>query len=322
MSTLAFSDPAPLASEYSGKRVVVTGASGFLGTALTRVLRDVDCEIVRVARRCVPVRGAKAQVIDVAGDVREARTWAGALAGADYVFHLAAQTSALVADADRDADFECNVRPVEHLVAACRKAARAPVVAFAGSVTQAVESGEAPPGAYEEHKLLAERLLEKSARDDGLRAVTLRLSNLYGPGPLGGSSERGVLNRMIRKALLGESLTVYGSGEFVRDYLHVDDAARAFLAAGDGIERLGAGAYVVGSGSGHTIAEAFALVAERVAQRTGRRVPVVHVEPAHALTPLQMRSFVADASAFTAATGWRARFTLAAGIDQTIGLGR
>jgi nucleoside-diphosphate-sugar epimerase len=257
-----------------------------------------------------------ATVVDVEGDVRDAATWTRALAGADHVFHLAAQTSAATADADPGADFESNVRPVEHLVAACRAMARKPAVVFAGSVTQG-EDGARPQSAYDTHKLAAEALLAAS-RAHGLRAVTLRLSNLYGPGPAGAAADRGVLNRMLRRALRGEAITVFARGEFTRDYLHVDDAARAFLAAGASMERLGASHYVVGCGRGHTVAQAFELVAARAGARIGRHVPVVYVDPTVPLTPLQMRSFVADPSAFTAATGWRARLTLAAGIDAAL----
>jgi nucleoside-diphosphate-sugar epimerase len=123
---------------------------------------------------------------------------------------------------------------------------------------------------------------------------------------------------MIRKALAGETLTVYETGEFVRDYLYVRDAARAFLAAGQHLPRLTAGHYVVGSGIGHTIARAYELVAARAAAHSGRAVRVVKIDPPQPLTELDRRSFVADASAFRAATGWRPEWDLAAGIDCTL----
>jgi UDP-glucose 4-epimerase len=311
---------------YAGKRIVVTGALGFLGTRIVRMLAEHDCEVVRVARRAAPAQAGRARMIDIVGDVRHRATWTLALDHADIVFHLAAQTGAVEADADRHADFESNVRPVLHLLDACAGLARVPGLVFAGSVTQAgnafdPSNGEAlddPQSVYDEHKLDAERRVADRSRDGAVRAATLRLSNLYGPGPLSSAPVRGVLNAMIRKALAGESLTVYGSGAFVRDYLHVTDAARAFLAAGEFVNRLSEGHYVVGSGEGHTIEAAFKLVADRVAARTGRAVRVVHVDPPRPLSALQTRSFVADASPFRAATGWRPEWTLAAGIDQTL----
>jgi UDP-glucose 4-epimerase len=311
---------------YRGKRIVVTGALGFLGTRIVEELSGVDCEIVRIVRRAAPAPEGVARLVDVIDDVRHRATWARAIEGADLVFHLAARTDAVGAGAHREADYESNVRPVLHFLDACAGLARKPALVFAGSVTQAGSARQAPGTAapddpqsvYDEHKLAAERRLEEHSRAGEARTVTLRLSNLYGPGPRSSAPGRGVLNAMIGRALAGEALTVYASGAFVRDYLHVTDAARAFLAAGEFIARMDDVHYVVGSGEGHTIDAAFNLVADRVAARTGRAVPVVHVEPPAPLSALEARSFVADASRFRAATGWRPRWGLAAGIDQTI----
>src|SRR5471032_2644163 len=104
---------------YPGKRIVVTGALGFLGTRIVRMLAEHDGEVVRVARRAAPVQAGRARMIDIVGDVRHRATWTRALDHADIVFHLAAQTGAVDTDADRHADFESNVRPVLHLLDAC-----------------------------------------------------------------------------------------------------------------------------------------------------------------------------------------------------------
>ena len=76
--------------------------------------------------------------------------------------------------------------------------------------------------------------------------------------------------------------------------------------------------FVIGSGQGHTIAEAINLVAERVEKKTGQRAPVIHVDPPASLSPIEARNFVADTSRFTRATGWEARVSLVEGIDRTI----
>lgn len=303
---------APVVDFLRGKRVVVTGALGFLGSSVVEELSRTGCEIVRVARRAAP---PLARAIDVSGDVRSPETWERALEGADVVFHLAAMTGALTPAHDRAADFEANVRPMMHCLDICSRSARPPGVVFAGSVTQA---GGHAATIYDEHKLAAERLLDHARRSDRIGATTLRLSNIYGPGPSSRDPGRGVLNEMIRRALSGEALTVYGSGEFVRDYLFVSDAARAFLAAARELPRLDAASYIVGSGAGHTIAQAFALVAERAAASGARAVSVVHVDPPRPLTDLDRRSFVADTTEFRAATGWHPLWSLCAGIDRTI----
>jgi UDP-glucose 4-epimerase len=180
------------------------------------------------------------------------------------------------------------------------------------------EAVDAPITVYDQHKLIAEQQLKQAAVEGTVRAVSLRLANVYGPGGHGRNPDRDVLNRMIRTGLRGEPLTVYGTGEFVRDYLFVDDAVDAFLMAACGSDTVNGRHFVIGTGQGCTIRAAFDLVASRVFARTGRQVPVIHVEPAAPLSAIEQRNFVANASAFSAATAWRATCSLSDGIDRTI----
>src|SRR2546425_980791 len=131
-------------------------------------------------------------------------------------------------------------------------------------------------------------------------------------------AERGILNTMIRKALDGETLTIYGKGDYLRDYVYVQDVAKAFLMAGANIERVDGQHFVLGSGHGHTLEDTFNLVAQRVALKTGQQVQVTHIKPDGPLSPIETRSFVADSSKFIHATGWRPSCSLGEGIDRTV----
>ena len=309
---------------YRGKTVVVAGASGYIASALVERLADVAAKVVRLSRRpLTPAPGCA----DLSGDYADAAFWARALPGADAVFHLAAQTSFYKAAEDPDADFRANVLPMRALLEACRREGHRPFVVFSGSTTEAglplktpVDENhpDAPVTIYDLHKLLAEKLLEGYVRQGFARGTTLRLSNVYGPGPRSSSSDRGILNAMIARALRGERLTVYGTGEAMRDYLHIEDVAAAFLAAGKGAPALNGRHFVMGSGRGVTLADSFRLVAERVASRTGRRVEVASVPEPAGLSPIEARKFVADSSAFRAAADWSPVVALEDGVDRTI----
>ena len=316
--------PGPL----TGGTFAVTGAAGFIGACLVERLAANRCRIIRVARGPLPPIGpaSAASVIDVAGDVRDRATWDQA-AEADVIFHFAAQTSVAIAAADADADFHANVTPMRHLVAACRQRRHHPVVLFAGTVTEAgvpsrvpVNEDEAddPITTYDRHKLMAEDDLKAAAAQLAVCGATLRLSNVYGPGARGRRHDRDILNRMISSALQGAPLTVFGTGEYVRDYVFIDDVVDAFLMAAAAPEQINGRHFVIGSGQGVTIRDAFGLIAARVEAITGRRVPVVSAAPPAPLSDIERRHFVADPSRFSAATGWRASWGLAGGIDRTI----
>jgi nucleoside-diphosphate-sugar epimerase len=282
---------------------------------------------VRGASRPAPTGGI-ATFEDIDGDVRDLRTWIAAIENVDVVVHLAGQTSVYTAHGDPGADLTANVVPVLHLVQACREAGRHPAVVAAGTATVVGLTHDTTPvdesrpdrpvTFYDIHKWMAEGHLELYTREGVFDATTLRLANVYGPGPRGSSHDRGFLNAMVRRALAGEPLTLYSTGTVVRDYVYVEDVARAFLAAAASIEAVKGRHFLVGSGQGTTIEHALQLVAERVALRTGRRVAVVAIDPPAGLSPIEHRSFVADSRELTRAAGWRPEVGLAEGIDRTI----
>ena len=104
----------------------------------------------------------------------------------------------------------------------------------------------------------------------------------------------------------------------MRDYVFVEDVVDAFLTAAHYMERLNTHHFVIGSGRGITIREAFELIAERVERVTGRPVTIATVEPAAPLLPIERRNFIGDHSRFSAITGWQPKWSLVDGIDRTI----
>ena len=319
----------PCLDDFQGKGILITGGAGYLACNLVALLGRAACRITRMDRAGAcwePVTGL-AQLTDLTGDVRDPSLWRGALQGIDFVFHFAAQTSAYLADSDPVADQGINVMPMLHLLEACRLQGTRPTFCFASTVTIAglperlpvdETHPDHPLTVYDLHKQMAEQYLAWYAEQGFVRGVSLRLANVYGPGPRSSRSDRGILNQMIRRALAGESLTVYGQGEQVRDYVYVEDVARAFIAAARHGEALNGRYFVIGSGCGNSIAEAMRLVARRAAEKTGREVPLRHIEPPDSLSPIEQRHFVADSRRFSELTGWRARYSLAQGIDRTV----
>ena len=314
---------------FTGKRILVTGASGYLATNLIHSLKNIDCTIVRLSRdkKLFPVEDI-AKLTDIAGDIRRKEIWRHALENVDIVYHFAAQTSVYVADQRPMADLEANAVPMLNLLEICRVMKMQPIIIFSGTVTEAgipksVPVNEShvdyPVTIYDLHKLMAENYVKYYSQQGNVKGTILRLPNVYGPGPKSSSSDRGIINMMMRKALAGETLTVYGKGDCLRDYVYVDDVISAFLNAAIHIEKLNGKHFIIGSGEGHTIAQAINLVADRVALKTGKqRVPVKHIEPSSIQSPIEARNFVADTRQFSLITGWRSRYSLVDGIDRTL----
>ncbi|GAA4024792.1 hypothetical protein GCM10022247_56520 [Allokutzneria multivorans] len=310
----------------SSPLVVVLGASGFVGTALTRQFagRDVRLRLVS-RRRIVAPTGCRAEVETLASDLTQSGAVAEAVAGADVVIHLAAHIAGSstwrVAEGDTSAK-RVNLGVMHEVISALSGRRTPPVVVFAGSISQLGEpSGlitggelDSPVTEYDRHKLAAERALNEATADGLVRGVTLRLPTLYGQGIGPSSLERGVLAAMMRRAFSGQPLTMWHDGSVARDLLCVDDAARAFVAALDHADALAGRAWLIGTCVATPMGSAFHSVASLVASVTGEpAVPVVQVEPEHAVTT-DLLDFVVGTKEFGNVTGWAPRVELSSAL--------
>ena len=315
-------------SALYGARLVVTGAGGFVGSALTRALAQIPCHLTRLSRQPLPpLPDAACSIADVRADLRYEDIPPAVVERADIIFHLAAQTGAVEADAAPADDYAINVRPLVALVHQCCARGLRPGIVLAGTETQfgtpqrlPVDEShpDAPETAYDLHKCQAERYLKHFSRTRQLRGIGLRLPTVFGPGPPARSPRRGVINQMICRAVAREPLTVWGTGEFRRDYLYVEDAAQAFIAAAAAADRLQGGHFVVSPGEAHTVADTFRAIAAAVEKRTGRHVDVINIRPPEGEPGVTFRDFVGDGRRFREITGWEPAVGFERGIDLTI----
>jgi nucleoside-diphosphate-sugar epimerase len=173
-----------------------------------------------------------------------------------------------------------------------------------------------PCSVYDRHKLAGELILREGTASGAVRACSLRLANVYGYGGASMNANRGILNSMMKRALDGESLTLYGNGAYLRDFIHVGDVVEAFLRTITTPDICDGSHYVIASGRGHTLAEAYAMIADIAMERLQQRVEIVRVPEPADLHPIERRDFIGDSSVFQARTNWRPHFGLRAGIGD------
>jgi len=316
---------------YSGKTILITGAAGFIGSAVVQALSMVDCNLIclvtgnRKSEGTPP--GSKARFTVHQKDIRSPFLWDELLEEVDIVFHFAAQTSSRFANENPLEDMEINLVPVVRLIETCRKKGLCPDIIFSGTATQAglttnypvnESRRDEPITIYDISKLAQEKYLQYYGLEMGGRAVTLRLANVYGPGASSGRSDRGILNMMVINALAGKTLTVYGDGNYVRDYVFIDDVVSAFLTAGANMRVINGKYYIIGSGNGHSIREMAETVRDLVREVVGKQVKIKRVPIPPDLSKIEFRHFVADTHDFRTTSGWEPTVSLKEGIHRTI----
>ncbi len=292
-------------------KVLVTGASGFLGGPTCNELRARDHEVLALVRR---PGSQPAATRAVAGDLLDAASLERALAGSrpDCVIHLAAQTGA-----QRSAHKieEANVGGLKALLSACGKAGE-PRFVFASTVVTGDPRGEL---LTEESKLRVETAYGRSkqegellVRNSGLDGVIVRPSHVYGPGGW-------YVSEFVKRLRAPGRFAVIGKGDNLWDVVHVDDVAGAMV---DAAERAPAGSvYHVVDDQPTTFYDFMALTARELGVGPPRRIPAALARIAGGRDPVASvtRSARSSNELIKAELGWEPAYpTAAQGVPAAI----
>lgn len=290
-------------------RVLVTGASGFLGQHLTAALwRRGDYALALVRDMVVPPNIASGTIHGGYEQVERAI----AEREIDAVVHLAAQTQVSTAVADPTGTWESNVAGTWRVLEACRRQrVRRVIVASSDKVygervepyreVHRLKAG----GVYATSKVCADMIAQAYFEEYGMNISITRCGNLYGPGHTNWST---LIPGVTRSFLRGEQPRLRSSGRTKRDFLHVSDAVAGYLKLLDGDSS--GHIYNFGTGVGSTPLE----VVELIRQAVGSDLePVFTYEEG-----LEIQEQVLDASLAKTELGWEPRHTLATGLDDTI----
>jgi len=313
---------------YAGRRVMITGGLGFIGSNLAHALVALGADVLLVDS-LIPdyggnlhnIAGIEDRVRVNVADVRQASTMNYLVQRRDVIFNLAGQVSHIDSMRDPHTDLDINCRSQLTLLEACRHHNPAAKVVYA-STRQIYGRPDALP-VTERHLVRPTDVngINKAAGEYyhlvynnvfGVRATALRLTNIYGPRQLLRHNRQGFIGWFIRLAIEGQEIQVFGDGSQIRDFVYVDDAVQAFLLAG-ATDAVNGEAFNVG-GDEHISHRALVDLLVRAAG-TGR---YRFVEWPPEKKAIDIGSFYADSSCFKSRTGWAPRVGLADGLRRTI----
>ncbi|MGD2063755.1 MAG: NAD-dependent epimerase/dehydratase family protein [Nitrospirota bacterium] len=315
------------AARYAGRRVLITGGLGFIGSNLAIRLAEHGAEVT-VLDALIPEHGGdRFNVAPVASriridtaDLRDAHVLPAAVRDQEFVFHLAGQVSHGDSMRDPELDLTVNCVATINLVEACRQfnpearliyTSTRQVYGVPRSLPVSEDHPPAPVDVNGINKLAAEHYHLLYERTYGLRSAVLRLTNTYGPRQHIRNDRQGFVGVFIRHALRGEPIRLFGTGTQVRDLNYVDDVVDALVATG-----VTAGCYGRVLNLGAPRRYSLLELVEVLGGLCPVKAEVVPFPEDRKL--IDIGDYYGDYSRFAALTGWQPRIELAEGLERTL----
>lgn len=314
--------------KYEDKKVLVTGADGFIGSHLTEALLSQSAQVTALSLyNSFDSQGwlddlpdeARSRVRIVRGDLRDSAFVRRLVHGHEVVFHLGALIAIPQSYATPHSYVETNVVGTLNVLEAAREFGVRRVVhtstseVYGTAITMPIDEshplqGQSP---YSASKIGADMMAEAFARSFDLPVAILRPFNTFGPR----QSERAIIPTIIRQALDPKCPDIrVGDTSPIRDLTFVEDTVAAFLAIGSSSSIEFGKAYNAGSGKAVTVSDLLKMIMETTNCSKSIVQDPQRLRPANS----EVRALLSDSSLLSRETGWGPRVSLHNGLERTI----
>jgi UDP-glucose 4-epimerase len=320
--------PGDVLDFYRGRRVLVTGGLGFIGSTLARRLVELGGVVVLVDSLIPEYGGNRANIAGIeeavrvnVSDVRDEHSLPSLIRGQEVLFNLAGQTSHVDSLHDPFTDLDINCRSQLSILETCRH--ENPEVKIVFASTRQLYGRPRYLPVDEEHPLapVDPNGVNKAAGESyhlvygevyGLRSCILRLTNTYGPRMRVKDDRQTFLGTWLRLAVEGEELLIFGDGSQRRDFTYVDDAVDAFLLAGARPEADGE-VFNLGGDPPVSLLELAELLLDAAGGGSFRLIPFPEERRS-----IDIGDYFADDSKIRARLGWAPGVALREGLKRSL----
>lgn len=312
--------------QLTGKRVLITGGLGFIGSNLAHRCLELGAEVTiydcldpRSGGHMQNVKSIESDVRIVLNDIRNFEGVSGCIRGQDILFSCAAFTSHPNSMKEPLIDIDVNCKGVINLLEAIRRFNRECRMINIGTSTQigrmiinpvTEEHPEFPVDIYSANKSASEKYVLVYGTAYNLWTTSIRLANVYGPRSNIRSPDFGFMNYFIGLGLQGKTITVFGGGEQLRTITFVDDVVSALISAASSDSARGEAFFAVADRQ-YTVAE----IARAIAEVIGGKV--VHVEWPRDREVIEIGDAVISSVKLQTALRWKAEVDLQSGLALT-----
>ncbi|OIO20670.1 NAD-dependent epimerase [Candidatus Micrarchaeota archaeon CG11_big_fil_rev_8_21_14_0_20_47_5] len=311
---------------YNGKKVLVTGGLGFIGSNLCIRLASLGASVRilnknprRLEGSTFNISPAEAKTEIIFGDMCDSGMIGKAVRGIDVIFHLAGRASHVDSMTDPVGDANANAESALYLIEGARKNSPSAKIVYTGTRGQYGNAKALP--VKEEHpknpvdinginKQAAEDYFLFYSHSNSLSACCLRLGNIYGPRMQMKNKNQGFISWFIRQAIDDETINVFGDGLQRRDFVYVDDVVDAMLLCGMKWET-NSQAYNLG-GDAYSVLDTAKLVVKSAGSGSVKTTPYTEGHK-----KVEVGDFVPDCSKLHA-LGWKPRVSFEDGLKRTI----
>lgn len=295
--------------------ILIFGAGGFVGSALTKALAERGEKVIAVSRHPTHFHAPCVEV--VTGELNRAEHFLPMVKRSRVVIHAASRSTPGSSAGRPLEELDCNLHPLLTLLRTLQDAPETNLLYLssggslydADACLSATEGTPVHPRSYHgAGKAAAEHFVGAWCSQYSGRATILRPSNIYGPGQVERSGF-GIVPACFGKIRRGETLSVWGDGTTVRDYLYIDDFVELCVEAALQPMPTGACIYNAGCGIGTSLNDLFDTMEQVVGQRLHRTYDTTRTVDA--------RHIVINASLAKERYGWQAATPLRDGLEKT-----
>ena len=316
-------------SQIIGKKILIIGGCGFLGSNLARRLIEIGTDVVifkRIEDDEINILDIKENLKIIEGGLTNTSDIIEAVKDKDYIFHFAWQTDLKQSMLNPMKDLFSDCAGIINILEVCKNHNKNVKIIFPSTPTvtgmsEKIPSDESefpnPRSVYDIHKLFAEYYLKMYYEQYQIKSTILRLSNVFGEYQRIDNPGRGVLNFMIGRALREEPLTVHGKGDFIRDYCYMQNYLDAFILSALS-EKTNGEVYLLGTGEGRTFNEVVEKIKKITEPLINKPVVITHIPFPEAEHKINKRDSIVDYSKFRQATGWYPKISFDEGLRKTI----
>ncbi|MBN8536955.1 MAG: GDP-mannose 4,6-dehydratase [Deltaproteobacteria bacterium] len=315
-----------LNNSFENKNIVITGGLGFIGSNLAERLCQFGANVTLLDSMLPDYGGNERNVEKIKDkvkisytDMRDPHSLPYIVKNSDYIFNLAGQISHIDSMNDPIQDLEINQKAQVYFLEAVRKYAKNSIVVHASTrqiygKTIKTPTDEnhpiAPTDVNGINKLGGELYHTLYSKVYGIKTVSLRLTNTYGPRQLIRHNRQGFIGWFMNRALLGEEIVLYGDGSQIRDFTYVDDVVDGLLLTSIN-EKAWGNVYNLGGIRPYTLLETANILKNLNPNLTIRFIPFPEERK-----KIDIGNYIADYNKIKSEINWKPKVDLPDGLEK------